>query len=400
MNEIEIVENFKKNTVTLISTYPPLECGVGVFTYDLVDALEEFYVSGGSGGNKIQVIALDDKDGSFSYDERVVLKINKECLEDYYKAADFINESQSEAICLQHEYGMFGGENGIYLLSLLANIKKSMVTTLHTIQEKPTKQRIDILKEICDFSQSIVTMSKKGKILLSEVYDVSPTKIKIIPHGTPDVSFSDTSFYKKYLHAEDRPVIFTFGLIRFSKGLEVSIEAMAEVVKKIPEALYIILGATHPSVKKKNGEGYRAVLERLVREKRLEENVIFRNEFVSKAELINYLKGSDICLTPYLSGDQISSGVLSYAMACGKAVISTPYLYAKELLADGRGVLIPFEDSHSLAESLIELIEDDEKRQRMRKAAYDFGRNMTWGKVAVSYGYLFDTIFSEVGSKL
>ena len=392
--------NVKENTITVISTYPPLECGVGVFAYDLIEALKEFYLSGGLGDNKIQVIALDDKSRNFSYDERVVFKINKECLEDYYRAGDFINESQSEAISLQHEYGMFGGANGIYLLSLLSYIKKPVVTTLHTIQEEPTKQRRYILKKVCDFSRSVIVMSKRGKVLLSEVYGVSPAKVKIIPHGTPDVSFSDTSFYKKYLNAEGRPVIFTFGLIRFSKGLEIAIEAMVEVVKKVPEALYIILGATHPSVKKKNGESYRVVLERLVRERKLEKNVIFRNEFVSKVELIKYLKGSDICLTPYLSGDQISSGVLSYAVACGKAVISTPYLYAEELLVEGRGILVPFKDSRAIAESLIELIEDDKKRQKMQEAAYNFGRNMTWGKVAASYGYLFDNIFSEVGSRL
>lgn len=393
------MENLKERAVTFISTYPPLECGVGVFTYDLIEALEEFDISNDSERNKIQVVALDDKDRNLVYNEKVVFKIDKENLEDYYKAADFINESQSEVICLQHEYGMFGGENGNYLFSLLNDIKKPVVTTLHTIQENPTKDRKNILKKICGFSRNVVTISRRGKKLLPEIYNVSPAKIKIIPHGTPDVSFSDTSFYKKYLHAENRPVILTFGLIRLSKGLEIAIEAMAEVVKKIPEALYIILGATHPSIKKKRGESYRVILERLVKEKNLEKNVVFRNEFVSKVELVKYLKGSDICITPYLSGDQISSGVLSYALACGKAIISTPYLYAKELLADGRGILIPFKDSYSLAKELIELIENDEKRQRMRKAAYDFGRNMTWEKVAVSYKYLFNTIFSEVGSR-
>jgi glycosyltransferase involved in cell wall biosynthesis len=394
------MENLKGKYVTFISTYPPLECGVGVFAYDLIDALEEFEISNNLERNKIQVVVLDDKEGNFTYNERVVFKIDKENLEDYYKAADFINESQSEVICLQHEYGMFGGKDGNYLLYLLNDLRKPVVTTLHTIQEKPTSERKDILRKVCGFSKKVITISKRGEKLLSEVYKVSPTKIGVIPHGAPDVSFSDTSFYKKYLNAENRPVIFTFGLIRFSKGLEVAIEAMAEVVKKIPKALYIILGATHPSVKKKRGESYRAVLERLVSEKNLEENVVFRNEFVSKIELVRYLKGSDICITPYLSGDQISSGVLSYALACGKAIISTPYLYAEELLAKNRGVLIPFKDSHALAKALIELIEDDEKRQKMRKAAYAFGRNMTWKKVATSYECLFNNIFLEVGTKL
>ena len=394
------MENFKKGVVTFISTYPPLECGVGIFTYDLIDALEEVDISSNSERSKIQVVALDDKDRNLAYNEKVVFKINKENIEDYYKAVDFINESQNEVICLQHEYGMFGGENGNYLLPLLRGIKKPIVTTLHTIQENPTIDRKNILKKVCGFSKNVVTISKRGKKLLSEVYNISPKKVKIIPHGTPDVSFSDTSFYKRHLHAENRPVILTFGLIRLSKGLEIAIEAMADVVRSVPEALYIILGATHPSVKKKKGESYRVILERLVREKNLDKNVVFRNEFVSKVELVKYLKGSDICITPYLSGDQISSGVLSYALACGKAIISTPYLYAKELLADGRGILIPFKDSNSLAKELIELLEDYEKRQKIRKAAYEFGRNMTWQKVAVSYKYLFDTVFSEVGSRL
>jgi glycosyltransferase involved in cell wall biosynthesis len=394
------MENFRRSTVTFISTYPPLECGVGVFAYDLIDALEELEISNDSERNKIQVVALDDKDRNLAYNEKVVFEIDKENIEDYYKAADFINDSQSEVICLQHEYGMFGGENGNYLLSLLSSIKKPVVTTLHTIQENPTRDRKNILRKVCGFSRNVITISKRGKKLLAEIYNVSPKKIKFIPHGAPDVSFSDTSFHKKYLHAENRPVIFTFGLIRLSKGLEIAIEAMAEVVRRIPEALYIILGATHPGVKKERGESYRVILERLVRERKLERNVVFRNEFVSKVELVKYLKGSDICITPYLSGDQISSGVLSYALACGKAIISTPYLYAKELLGDCRGILIPFKDSSSLAKELIELIENDEKRQKLRKAAYDFGRNMTWQKVAASYKYLFNTISSEVGSRL
>lgn len=384
--------NFEEKVVTFISTYPPLECGVGVFSYDLIEALEEFRITKGLEKGRIGVVVIEDTNRNFSYDNRVVFKIEKESLEDYFKAADFLNESASEVICLQHEYGMFGGKNGKYLLSLLENIEKPLVTTLHTVQEKPTKEKRSILRKVCDFSRIVVTMSKKGKKLLSEVYDISPTKIEIIPHGAPDVLFADTSFHKKDLHAEGRPVIFTFGLIRLSKGLEVAIEAMAQVVKEVPEVLYIILGSTHPSVKRRKGENYRVMLERLVSEKNLEENVVFRNEFVSKVELIKYLKGADICLTPYLSKDQISSGVLTYALACGMAVVSTPYLYAAELLGEGRGVLVPFKDSHALARSLIELIKNDPKREKIKKAAYDFGRDMIWEKVAASYGYLFDSI--------
>jgi len=393
-------ESLREKSVSFISTYPPMECGVGIFTYDLICALVELELFNNSKKDKIQVVTVSNKEEYYSYDERVVFDINKQNFKDYLKAADFLNKSETEVVCVQHEYGIFGGKDGEYLIALLRDLQKPVVTTLHTIQEKPSESRKDILKKVSKFSKVVVVLNKKGKKLLTELYDVSPKKIKIISHGAPDVLLTDTSYYKKHLHAEGRPVIFTFGLIRPSKGLEVAIEAMAEVVKEIPEALYIILGATHPSFKGKHRESYRSVLKRLVRDKDLEKNVVFRNEFVSKVELVKYLKGSDICLTPYLSRDQISSGVLSYALACGKAIISTPYLYALELLKDGRGALVPFKDTDALAKVLIEIIKDDERREKMRRAAYDFGRAMVWEKVAASYEYTFNSVCSEVGSKL
>jgi glycosyltransferase involved in cell wall biosynthesis len=347
-----------------------------------------------SENSKIQVVVISDRDKYYSYDKGVVFEVNKQDFKGYLEAADFLNRSESLVICLQHEYGMYGGGNGKYLLSLLQNLRKPVVTTLHTIQEKPEDERRDILRRICEFSAAVVVMSETGKELLSKAYGVSGEKVKIIPHGTPDVPFSDGCLLKKQLNAEDRPIIFTFGLIRPSKGLEVAVKAMAEVVKESPRALYIILGATHPSVKGEHGESYRTTLKELVREKGLEKNVVFHNEFVSGIELIKYLRGSDICLTPYLSRDQISSGVLSYALACGKAIISTPYSYALELLKDGKGAFVPFEDSAALAEVLIEIIKDKKKRERMRRAAYDSGRAMVWGKVADSYLNTFNLAIS------
>lgn len=400
MSKSKKKESLREKSVSFISSYPPMECGVGIFTYDLICALLELELFNNSEKDKIQVVAVSNKEEYYSYDERVVFDINKQNFKDYHKAADFLNKSETEVICVQHEYGIFGGKDGEYLIALLRDLQKPVVTTLHTIQEKPSESRKDILKKVSKFSKVVVVLNKKGKKLLTELYDVSPKKIKIISHGAPNVLLADTSYYKKHLHAEGRPVIFTFGLIRPSKGLEVAIEAMAEVVKEIPEALYIILGTTHPSFKGEHGESYRSVLKRLVREKDLEKNVVFRNEFVSKVELVKYLKGSDICLTPYLSRDQISSGVLSYALACGKAIISTPYLYALELLKDGRGALVPFKDTDTLAKVLIEIIKDDERREKMRRAAYDFGRAMVWDKVAASYEYTFNSVCSEVGSKL
>lgn len=394
------MEGLKDKSVSFISTYPPMECGVGIFTYDLVSALMKLDSFSNPGNSKIQVITISDKEKYYSYDESVVFDMNKQNLEDYLRAADFLNKSATDVISLQHEYGIFGGKDGGYLITLLRDLQRPVITTLHTIQEKPTKFRKDILKKVSDFSKKVIVLSKKGKELLTKLYDVSPEKIKIIPHGTPNVLFTDTSNYKKYLHAEGRPVIFTFGLIRPSKGLEVSIEAMVEVAKEIPSVLYIILGATHPSFKGRHGESYRSVLERLVRDKGLDGNVIFRNEFVSRGELVKYLKGSDICLTPYLSRDQISSGVLSYALACGKAIVSTPYLYALELLENGRGALVPFKDPDALAKVIIEIVKDKEKREKMRRAAYDFGRAMVWENVAASYQYAFNFIDSEVGSQL
>jgi glycosyltransferase involved in cell wall biosynthesis len=388
---MEILRNVN---VSFISTYPPMKCGVGVFTSELVSALLKGKPPVNSKNAGIQVVAVSDEVRDYSYDKSVAFEVKKQNFKDYLKAADFLNNSLSEVICLQHEYGMYGGKNGKYLLSLLRNLKKPVVTTLHTIQEKPTVKRKEILKKVCEFSKVVVVMSETGKELLSKIYDVFPEKVKIIPHGAPDVPFSDGAFLKKQLNGEGRPIIFTFGLIRPSKGLEVAIEAMVKVVKEIPEVLYIVLGATHPSFKGKHGESYRVILERLVREKGLEENVIFRNEFVSNVELIKYLRGVDICLTPYLSRDQISSGVLSYALVCGKAIVSTPYLYALELLKDGIGALVPFEDPVALARILIEIIKDEQRREKMKKAAYDTGRAMIWERVADSYAETFSLVIS------
>ncbi len=382
---------YKKVPVSFLATYPPRRCGIGTYTRDLALASAKLQGERLGENSLFQVVALNDRFEGYSYGDEVIFEINVQNRTDYQKAADFLNLSFSQAVCIQHEFGIFGGPDGEYIISLLERLKKPVITNLHTVLENPSPHQKEVLKEICSCSTIVVVLADKAIDMLTHIYGVNKNKIRKVHHGAPNVPFLDTSYYKDQIDAEGRLVLLTFGLISPNKGIEFAVEALSEVVKKHPQILYIILGATHPNVKRSQGEEYRISLEQLVKRRGLEKNVLFHDRYVSLDELIKYLVTADIYITPYLAKEQISSGTLAYAVACGKAIISTPYWHAQELLAEDRGIIIPFKDSGALEEAIIKLAGDEVNRQRMRKKVYDFGRSMIWRQVASSYIQIFET---------
>lgn len=386
--------------VAIVSTYPPRQCGLAVFSQNLFNslrALGEFGEDREANNARLQVVAMDPGQYQGDYPPEVCLQIRAHRWTDYREAAEFLNLSSVDVVSLQHEYGIFGGEDGNLVLHLLKGMKKPVVTTLHTVLEQPTPGQRATLKTVCDLSTAVVAQARKAVDMLVDVFDVPREKIVMIPHGAPDVPFLDPAFYKKSRGTEGRRVLLTFGLISPNKGIEYAIEAVARLVEEFPDLLYVVLGATHPEVKKRHGESYRLSLERLVEERGLQDNVVFHNRFVSEEQLLEFLVSADIYLTPYLAEEQIVSGALAYAVACGKAVVSTPYWYAQEVLGEGRGVLVPFRDSAAMADGLRPLLADQVLRDGMRSNAYAFGRRMTWPVVARSYMEVFVDAFRAYG---
>ncbi len=375
--------------VTFLATYPPRKCGIGTFTHDLATGVSKCYGEELSDKGHVHIAALNDRLGGYDYGDEVSFEVHSSDMMDYRKVADYINLSDTKVVNVQHEFGIYGGDDGDYLLTFLDHIRKPVVSTLHTILREPSDHQREVLAKVCDKSTKTVVLANKGAQMLQEVYGVSPNQVTMIHHGAPDVPFLDTSYYKDDFEIEGRLLILTFGLLSPNKGIEIGIQAMEEVAEEFPEALYVVLGATHPHVKQERGEEYRLKLERMVKEKGLSENVAFHDMFVPLEKLTKYLVTADVYLTPYLSEEQISSGTLAYAVALGKAVVSAPYWYAKEILADGRGKLVPFEDPASTAEAIKDLLRNEPKRQQMRRAAYQFGRDMIWPEVASQYHETF-----------
>ena len=371
--------------VSFVGTYPPRQCGIGTFTHDLGQSIAQLQGETVGTGETVRVVALSNKGGVYNYGPEVQFEIQAQHRMDYRGAADFLNLSAADVISLQHEFGIFGGDDGAYIIDLLSRLTRPVVTTLHTVLQEPTPGQLETLKTVCAHSTLVVVMAQKAIELLVNIYAVPREKILLIHHGAPDIPFLDPVYTKDQFQAEGRRVILTFGLLSPNKGIEVAIEAIASVVEEFPDLLYIVLGATHPEVKRLFGEEYRLSLERLVKSKGLEEHVVFYDGFVSLEQLTRFLVAADIYITPYLAKEQITSGTLAYAMACGKAIISTPYWYAEELLAEERGLLVPFHDPEALAVQLRRLLGDEAERDVIRKRAYQFGRQMVWREVASAY---------------
>jgi glycosyltransferase involved in cell wall biosynthesis len=338
-----------------------------------------------------EVIALNNASEIYDYPEEVVFQIERDKIEDYYLAADYINQSNADIVCLQHEFGLFGGDAGDYIFALLSGINKPVITTLHTVIREPELGYRVSTEKLIRYSEKLVVMSQTAVDMLKDVYEVPEDKIEVIFHGLPDYPFNNCGKYKKMLNLKGSPLVLTFGLLSQNKGIESMLEALPDVVNQYPDLIYLILGATHPEVKKRHGEAYRQYLKNKVSELGLEDNVIFHNKFVEKEELCNYILASDIYASPYLSREQIVSGALTYAIGMGKAIVSTPYWYAQEMLSDNRGLLVDFGDADGFKKSLLHLIENPEECDNMRKKAYDFGRKMTWNNV----GRAYNTIFSK-----
>ncbi len=378
--------------VSFISSYVPRQCGIATFTNDLASSFKKI-----ENGTTLhtRITALNDIPEGYKYPPEVKFEIKDKSINDFKEAAYYLNLSDNEIINLQHEFGLYGGEAGSHILYLLENLKKPVVTTLHTVLEHPTEDQEKIIQEINRYSSYVVVQSRKAFKMLSEIYDVPKEKIKFIPHGSHDVPFLDTTYNKDKLQLAEKKVLLTFGLLSPGKGIEDVINALAEVVKTNSEVAYIILGATHPHVKKQYGESYRNSLENLVKKNNLENNVIFINRFVNTEELLEFLLMSDIYISPYHNMEQIVSGTLTYALASGKAVISTPYWYAEELLKEERGVLYKARDITSLSDSIKDLLNDESTRNKLRRNAYDAGRKMIWPEVAKSYYHVFQKAVAE-----
>jgi glycosyltransferase involved in cell wall biosynthesis len=369
--------------LAFIGTYPPRECGIGTFTNNLFNAMLDK-----NSETKLKregfVVAMNDNDLTYKYPEEVKLTIRQQRQEDYLKAAEFINLSGADLCILEHEFGIYGGESGVYILPLLHRLEVPVVVTLHTILKTPSYNEKVILIEICKMAQKIVVMTHKAIEFLIQVYKVPKEKIVLIEHGVPDIYFSQEQS-KKEFKLERKKVLLTFGFIGRNKGIETVIRALPKVIDKYPDVIYIVLGKTHPNVLRHSGEEYRVFLMRLVKTLRLEKHVVFLNEFIDEQDLFKYLYASDIYITPYLNEAQITSGTLSYAVGVGAAVMSTPYWHAVELLSEGRGKLFNFNDSDGLASSLMQLLDHPSDLYEMKRKALDFGRLITWPKTGEKY---------------
>jgi glycosyltransferase involved in cell wall biosynthesis len=370
-----------------LGSFPPRECGIATFTKDVVESYDRRY------GSSSDVIAIEEPDGTErAYPPNVVGHLIQNDRASYRETAEFVNAHSCEVLNIQHEYGLFGGEDGEWIVDLISLVKKPVVVSLHTVLPEPSEAHLRVARSICAAATAIVVLSATGAEILVARYNVDPQKISIVPHGVPDVAFRETDMPKGAFGLHDRTVISTFGLINRGKGLEYAIEAMRDIADRHPSALYLILGQTHPVVRRREGEVYRESLEALVAKYGLEDNVKLVDRYLPFDELVQYLQATDVYLTPYLNPVQIVSGTLAYAIGCGKAVVSTPYLYAEELLAHGRGFLVKFRDAESIAETVNALLDDPALRSSTERRAYRYGRQMTWNNVAGEFGKLFSSL--------
>jgi len=366
--------------IAFVSDYPPRRCGIATFTQDLRNAIYSQYPH-----TDTFIISVNDINEGYNYPPEVRFEIQQNDISSYRNAADYINFNPADIVSVQHEFGIFGGPAGNYLLTLLRDIRVPIVTTFHTVLKKPDSEQMKVMKELIRLSSRIITMTETGKEFLKDIYNAEPSKIDIIPHGIPDMPFVDPNFYKDQFGVEGKNVLLTFGLLSPGKGIENVLKALPKVIAKYPDTVYIILGATHPNLIKQQGESYRLSLERLANDLGINKHVIFYNRFVSLEELKEFIGAADIYITPYLNEAQITSGTLSYAFGCGKAIVSTPYWHAKELLSDDRGILVPFNDPQAIADAVTKLISNETLRHSMRKRAYIIGREMIWSNVAHLY---------------
>lgn len=376
--------------IAFVGDYLPRRCGIATFTSDLLTSVATQFPR-----TKCFSVPVNDVEEGYDYPPEVRFEIEEQSLPSYRRAADFLSIRDVDVICVQHEFGIYGGTAGGHLLALLREVNIPIVTTLHTVLKDPNNDQKRVMQELIQLSSRVVVMSQKGERFLKDIYDAPASKIDVIPHGIPETAFVDSGFYKDLFGVEGKQVLLTFGLLSPNKGIETMLNALPKIVAEIPHVVYIILGATHPHLLRDAGESYRLSLELLAKKNGVQKNVIFYNRFVELAELKEFIGAADVYVTPYLNEMQITSGTLAYCFGAGKAVVSTPYWYAAELLADNRGILVPFNDADAFAREIVALLKDDPRRNAMRKNAYKIGREMVWGNVAGSYMQSFEKARTE-----
>src|SRR4051812_48822340 len=383
LHKVPAMSDFRK--IAFVGNYLPRKCGIATFTHDLRNAVQGALPSG-----QCSVISVSDGKEDYQYPDEVRFEIAEQSPEDYLRAAEYLNLLNVDVVSLQHEFGIYGGPSGSHILGLLRRLRMPFITTLHTILKQPSAEQRRVMQELTSLSSRLVVMSDVGRAILNETYGVPERKIDVIPHGIPDMPFADPNFFKDQYSVEGRRVILTFGLLSPNKGIEKMIEALPRIVAEFPDVVYIVLGATHPNLVREHGEAYRESLQALAERLGVSEHVRFFNQFVELEELKGFLGAADIYVTPYLNEAQITSGTLAYAFGCGKAVVSTPYWHAEELLADGRGVLVPFSDPEAMSREINGLLHDEGRRHAMRKRAYLASREMVWEKTAQRYLATYD----------
>lgn len=376
--------------IAVIGNHVPRQCGIATFTADLCDSISDKYERA-----QLMVVAVNDPGSHYEYPSRVRFELIEGDSSSYEHAADFLNASNVAMVSLQHEYGIYGGAAGSLVLRLLRRLKMPVVTTLHTVLREPDAHQRIVMEEIVALSDRLIVMSKHSSLILREVFHVPAEKVDLIPHGVPDLPFVDPDQFKCSTGNEGKVVLLTLGLLSPNKGIERVIEAMPRIVADHPEVVYVIVGATHPHIRQREGDLYRIQLQALATKLGVERNVIFHNRFVSPEEMSEFVGAADIYITPYPHEAQAVSGTLAYALGAGKAIISTPYWHATELLAGGRGVLVPFDDSNAIATAAVRLLDNPVACQAMRKRAYLYSRETVWNRVAESYMNAFVRARSE-----
>jgi glycosyltransferase involved in cell wall biosynthesis len=366
--------------IAVIGNHLPRQCGIATFTTDLCNAIAAEY-----GAAQLLVVAINDGQSSYQYPERVRFEISEGDLASYREAAEFLNAGNVDLVCLQHEYGIFGGKSGNYIIELLKHLRMPVITTLHTVLREPNLDQRVVMHKIAARSERLIVMSQHSSRILQEVFGVRAEKIDLIPHGIPDLPFEQPDLYKNRFSCQDKSVLLTFGLLSPNKGFESVIQAMPGILARHSNAVYMIAGATHPHVRAREGDRYRLELQALAKKLGVEQQVLFVNRFVAPEEMAALVGSADIYITPYCHEAQAVSGTLAFALGAGKAIISTPYWHAAEVLDHGRGMLVPFESPAAIAKATFALLDDDKARQAMRERAYLYSRPMIWKRVAQSY---------------
>ncbi len=376
--------------IAVIGNYLPRHCGIATFTTDLCEAISAEY-----GTARLMALPVNDTESGYDYPARVRWSLAQDDPTSYQQAAEFLNFNNIDMVCLQHEYGIFGGPAGSHILQLLRGLKMPVVTTLHTVLREPNPDQLLVMQEIAELSDRLIVMSELSAQMLQEIFSVPGSKIDMVPHGVPDLPFLDPNFFKDRFGVEGKAVLLTFGLLSPNKGIENVIQALPQILAKHRNVVYIVAGATHPHVLRREGDRYRDSLKALAKEVGMEAQVIFHNRFASPEEMAEFIGAADIYITPYRHEAQVVSGTLAYALGAGKAIISTPYWHAIELLDDRRGALVPFQNSEAIAQKTIELLDTPAIRHAMRKRAYVFARAMTWKTVAQGYMESFSRVRSD-----